>query len=127
MVEKRKQKIALVTSEAHPPEVLGQGSIAVIGWGSTKGAIMEALKSLDDPRLFQIHFTWVHPLDPQSLEILKQTETNIVIENNVTGTFADILKSHGIKIHHRILQANGFTFFVDLLKEKLLKVIKGLS
>ena len=127
MVEKRKQKIELVTSEAHSPEVLGQGSIAVIGWGSTKGAIMEALNSLDDPRLFQIHFAWVHPLDPQSLKILKQTETNIVIENNVTGTFADILKSHGIKIDHRILQANGFAFFADLLKEKLLKVLKELS
>ena len=127
MVEKRKKKIELVTSEALGPEVLGQGSIAVIGWGSTKGAIMEALKSLDDPRLFQVHFAWVHPLDPQSLEILKQTETNIVIENNVTGVFADILKSHGIEIHHRILQANGFAFFADLLKERLLKVIKELS
>lgn len=127
MVEKRKQKIAFVTSEAHSPEVLGQGSIAVIGWGSTKGAIMEALKSLDDPRLFQIHFAWVHPLDPQSLEILKQTETNIIIENNVTGVFADILKSHGVKIDHRILQSNGFAFFSDLLKEKLLNVIKELA
>jgi len=85
---------------------------------------MEALKRLDDPRLFQIHFAWVHPLDPQSLEILKQTETNIVIENNVTGTFADILKSHGIKIDHRILQANGFAFFSDLLRERVLKIIK---
>ena len=127
MVEKRKQKITLVTSEAHSPKVLGQGSIAIIGWGSTKGAIMEALKSLDDPRLFQVHFAWVHPLDPQSLEILKQSETNIVIENNVTGAFADILKSHGMKVDHCILQANGFSFFSDLLKEKLLKVIKELS
>jgi 2-oxoglutarate ferredoxin oxidoreductase subunit alpha len=127
MVEKRKQKIELVTSEAHSPEVSDQGSIGIIGWGSTKGAIMEALKSLDDPRLFQIHFAWVHPLDPQSLAILKQTETNIVIENNVTGVFADILKSHGIEIDHRILQSNGFAFFSDLLKEKLLKVIKELA
>ena len=127
MVEKRKKKLELVTYEAHAPEVSGQGSIAVIGWGSTKGAIMEALKSLDDPRLFQIHFAWVHPLDPENLEILKQTEINIVIENNVTGTFADILQSHGIKIDHRILQANGFAFFSDLLEEKLFEVIKELT
>jgi len=124
MVEKRKQKIAFVTSEALSPEILGHGSIAVIGWGSTKGDIAEALKILNDPRLFQIHFAWVHPLNPQNLDVLKQTETNIVVENNVTGAFADILKSHGIKIDHRILQANGFAFFSDLLKESVLKVIK---
>jgi len=124
MVAKRQQKIALATSEAYAPEVLGQGSIALIGWGSTKGAVTEALKSLDDPRLFQVHFVWVHPLNPQNLEILKQSETNIVIENNVTGEFADVLESHSIRIDHHILQSNGFAFFADLLREKLLKVIK---
>ncbi len=127
MVDKRQKKIALTISEAHAPKISGEGSIALIGWGSTKGAIMEALKELDDPRLFHAHFSWVHPLNPEHLEILKQTEANIVIENNVTGQFADILKSHDIKIDHRILQANGFSFFADLLKEKLRKVIKDLG
>ena len=126
MVEKRKKKIALSISEAYPPKVLGEGSIALIGWGSSKGVIMEAIKELDDPRLFQLHFTWVHPLNPNHLEILKQTEANIVIENNATGQFADILKSHDINIDHRILQANGFSFFTDLLKEQLSKIIKEL-
>lgn len=127
MVEKRKQKIDFVTSEAFSPEILGQGSIAVIGWGSTKGVITEVLRILDDPRLFQIHFTWVHPLNPQHLELLKQTKTNIVIENNVTGAFADILKSHDVKIDHRVLQSNGFAFFSDLLKESVLKIIKEIQ
>lgn len=126
MVEKRQQKINLTLAEAFAPKVIGQGSIAVIGWGSTKGAIDEVLKELDDPRLFHVHFSWVHPLNPKHLEILKGTETNIVIENNTTGQFADSLKSHDIKIHHRILQSNGFSFFTDLLKEKLNKIIKEL-
>jgi len=126
MVDKRQKKITLTVSEAYTPKVLGQGSIALIGWGSSKGAIGEALKELDDPRLFQLHFAWVHPLNPNHLEILKQTETNIVIENNATGQFADILKGHDINIDHRILQANGFSFFADLLKEQLSKIIKEL-
>jgi len=126
MVDKRQKKITLTVSEAFSPKVLGQGSIALIGWGSSKGVIREALKELDDPRLFQLHFAWVHPLNPNHLEILKQTEANIVIENNATGQFADILKSHDINIDHRILQANGFSFFVDLLKEQLSKILKEL-
>lgn len=124
MIDKRQKKIALCISEAFKPEVFGEGSIAVIGWGSTKGAIAEVLRELDDARLFHVHFAWVHPLNPQHLELLKQTEANIIVENNVTGQFADILKSHDIHIHHRILQANGFSFFADLLKEALQKIIK---
>lgn len=124
MVDKRKQKIELTISEAYGPKVSGQGSIALIGWGSTKGVINEVIKELDDPRLFHVHFTWVHPLNPQHLEILKQTKANIMIENNVTGQFADVLKNHDIKIDHRILQANGFNFFTDILKEEIKKLIK---
>jgi len=125
MVAKREQKIMFATSEAYAPELLGKGSIALIGWGSTKGAITEALNSINDTRLFQVHFIWLHPLNPKTLEILKESEINIVIENNVTGEFADILKRHGIPIHHRILQANGFAFFADLLTEEITKLIKN--
>ena len=125
-VKKRKQKIELAISEAHEPRVMGQGSISLIGWGSTKGVISEVMKVLDDPRLFHVHFIWVHPLNPEHLEILKKTETNIVIENNVTGEFAEILKSYDIRIDHRILQSNGFPFFTDLLKEELSNILKDI-
>lgn len=127
MVNKRKNKIKLITSEAHGPQIQGKGSIAIIGWGSTKGAIFEALRGLDDPRLLQVHFVWVHPINPSDLEVLKQTQTNIVIENNVTGEFSDILKSHGIHIDHHILQSNGFPFFADLLQNELRKIIKDIK
>lgn len=126
MVEKRKQKIALSISEAYAPKVSGEGSIALIGWGSTKGVIKDVLKTLNDSRLFHVHFSWVHPLNPEHLEILKHTDTNILIENNATGQFSEILKSHNVKIDHRILQANGFNFFEDLLEDKLKKELKEL-
>ena len=126
MVEKRKRKIALVVSEAYKPKVIGKGSIALISWGSTKCAVAEVIKVLDDPRLFHVHFTWVYPLNPEHLDVLRSTKANIVIENNVTGEFADILKSYDINIHHRMLQSNGFNFFTDQLKERLEKTIKDL-
>jgi len=127
MVEKRQKKIALSISEALQPKVFGEGDIALIGWGSSKGAITEVMNALNNPRLFHVHFPWVHPLNPEHLALLKQTQANIVIENNVTGEFADILKSHDINIDHRILQSNGFSFFSDLLKDELEKVLKELK
>jgi len=127
MVEKRKKKIELCISEALEPKIFGEGDIALIGWGSSKGAIMEVLNALNDPRLFHVHFSWVHPLNPDHLAFLKQTKANIVLENNVTGEFADVLKSHDINIDHRILQSNGFSFFSDLLKVELEKILKEIK
>ncbi|HIQ28194.1 MAG TPA: 2-oxoacid:acceptor oxidoreductase subunit alpha [Sulfurovum sp.] len=127
MVKKRENKLKRMISEAYRPEIHGKGSIAIIGWGSTKGAIFEALKGVNDPRLFQVHFVWVHPLNLEHLEILKQNKTNIIIENNVSGQFADILKGHGVHIHHRILQSNGFAFFTDLLQNELSDIIKDIQ
>lgn len=127
MVEKRTQKIARSVSEAYAPKVSGKGSIAVIGWGSTKEVIEEVLKVLDDSRLFHVHFAWVHPLNPEHLDLLKKTDANIMIENNATGQFAEILKGHDVRIDHTVLQANGFGFFADLLEERLKKILKELK
>jgi len=127
MVEKRGNKLKRILSEAYKPEIQGKGSIGIIGWGSTKGVIFEALQSLNDPRLFQVHFVWVHPLNPEHLEVLKQNKTNIIIENNVSGQFADILKGFGVHIDYRILQSNGFPFFTDLLQNELSKIIKDIK
>jgi len=127
MVKKRDNKLKRILSEAYKPEIQGKGNIAIIGWGSSKGAIFEALKLLNDPRLFQVHFVWVHPLNPEHIEVLKQNETNIIIENNVSGQFADILKGHGVHIHYRILQSNGFPFFTDLLENELGNIIKDIK
>lgn len=124
MVQKRVQKVAYAKSFALPPKQYGEGEIAIIGWGSTKGVIAEVLERISDKRLFQIHFSWVHPLNLKDLEILKSTKANIVIENNATGQFSEILKSYNIVVKERILQVNGFAFFADQLEETLKKVLK---
>jgi len=127
MVRKRVNKADLVISEAYKPKVMGEGTIALITWGSTKGIVDEVRKSLGDTRLFHVHFFWVYPLNPAHLGILKDTQANIVIENNVTGEFATLLKSYDISITHRILQSNGFPFFSDQLEENISNIIKEIK
>lgn len=127
MVAKRARKRAGILTESLPPEVSGEGSIAVIGWGSTRGAVAEAIARLDDPRLVQVHFAWVHPLDPKALAFLDEYACRIVVENNADGAFADQLTLHGVRVDQKILQSNGFAFFVDQLAEKLASVLKELS
>jgi 2-oxoglutarate ferredoxin oxidoreductase subunit alpha len=126
MADKRARKEEALITEAIEPEYIGDGEIAVVGWGSTRGAIKEAIAILDDSRLTQVHFTWIHPLNPEHLEVLKKYRHIIMVENNADGAFSNQLKMHGVKIDRMILQYNGFSFFVDQLTNMISKEIKEL-
>lgn len=126
MVHKRTRKREAFLESALMPNIEGNGDIAVIGWGSSYGAISEALSRLDDPRISHIHFEWVYPLAEKQLELLQGYRHTIVIENNTSGMFADQLKLHDIKVDRRILQYNGFAFFADQLAQMIEEKIKEL-
>ncbi len=127
MVSKRARKNDGLIKEAISPLCKGDGEIAVIGWGSTKGAIAEALARLDDPRLVQVHFAWMHPLTTEQLSVLKNYKYKIIVENNADAAFADQLKLHDIQVDDKILQSNGFSFFADELSGMIEKSVKELS
>ncbi len=127
MVDKRTRKNDELSREAIAPPCKGKGEIAVIGWGSSKGAIGEALERLDDKRLEHIHFVWVHPLSPEQLSVLNGYKYKIVVENNADSAFADQLKLHDVYVDDKILQSNGFSFFADQLASMIEKSLKELS
>jgi len=127
MVAKRARKAEGILGEVWAPERRGEGRIAVIGWGSTRGAIAEALARIGDDRAAQVHFGWVHPLNPEQLAFLETYDHRIVVENNADGAFAAQLALHGVDVERRILQSNGFAYFADQLTQKLGDVLKELS
>lgn len=121
---KRLQKIELISEEAIVPEVEREGDIIVLGWGSTKHIIQEAVERVGDERVTTIHFSWVHPLSESQLALLREGKQIVVVENNATGQFAKLLKQHGISIHAQILKSDGLSFFADELSEKLAFALK---
>ncbi len=126
MVDKRARKNDELLREAIAPICNGAGDIAIIGWGSSKGAISEVLERLDDKRLSHVHLVWMHPLSKEQLSVLNGYKYKIVVENNADGAFADQLKLHDIHIDDRILQSNGFSFFADQLTSMIEKSVKEL-
>ena len=126
MVHKRARKREALLESALIPQIEGEGEIAVIGWGSSYGAISEALARVDDPRISHIHFEWVYPLAEKQLELLKKYKHTVVLENNASGMFADQLKLHDIKVDRKILQYNGFAFFADQLAQMIEEEIREL-
>lgn len=127
MIDKRARKNTELIGEAIAPTCKGAGDIAIVGWGSTKGAIAEALERLNDIRLDHVHFTWLHPLSRKQLSVLNDYKHIIVVENNADGAFADQLKLHDVRVDKKILQSNGFSFFTDQLTGMIEKSLKELS
>lgn len=127
MVAKRKRKTEQLIEAALEPKIIGEGDIAIVGWGSTKGAISESLFMLDDSNLTQVHFSWVYPLNKKHLSKLSEMDTIIVVENNSNAQFADLLKLNDIKVDATILKSNGFAFFSDLLVKEIAQKVKELS
>lgn len=121
---KRLKKASLIAQDVILPEIAGEGDIAVVGWGSTKHIIKEALDRIKDKKVFCVHFSWVNPLSEAQLTPLKEARRIIVVENNATGQFAKRLKSHGLTVNELILKSDGLSFFVDELAEKLASVLK---
>jgi 2-oxoglutarate/2-oxoacid ferredoxin oxidoreductase subunit alpha len=92
----------------------------VIGWGSTSGAIKDAIKDLD-AKFLQV--LYCKPLSPQIKKEMEKAENVILVECNVTGQLGRLIREKtGIKIENRLLKYNGRPFHTDELN-KLIKSI----
>ncbi len=86
----------------------------IVGWGSTSGAIKDAIKDLD-AKFLQI--LYCKPLSSQIKEELEKAENIILVECNVTGQLGRLIREKtGIKIENRLLKYNGRPFHSDELK-----------
>jgi len=100
----------------------------VIGWGSTKTVILDALDAIDgsiETEKGKYKFLQVLYMKPMSDEIKKEIEKSnkvILVENNVTGQLGRLIKEKtGIAIKNRILKYDTRPFTSDELKEEILK------
>lgn len=82
----RSLKLAALQKTLLPPTVFGDptGDLLVIGWGSTKGAIEEAVEECREEglRVSSLHLTFIQPMPPGIKEILAGFKKIITIENN---------------------------------------------
>jgi len=124
MMDKRMQKLKGMQKETLAPEKGGakKGKILVVGWGSTKSVIAEALEKSESKDIATLHFKQVYPLPKNISDYFEGAKKIIVIENNFTGQFTNLLKQEGIPVFDMILKYNGEPFCVEELTEKFKKV-----
>ena len=93
-VAKRLRKMEFLHAEMQPPDAdrTDDAEIVLVGWGSTRGAIAEAVDRLraEGRRVGALHFTELWPLPPAELPSGVRAVT---VEGNATGQLAGILRS----------------------------------
>ncbi|MDZ4257404.1 MAG: 2-oxoacid:acceptor oxidoreductase subunit alpha [Gemmatimonadales bacterium] len=82
----RSRKIAVLQSVLSPPQVYGpaEGDLLVIGWGSTKGAIEEAVDRVraEGLAVSSLHLRFLSPLEPGIKAICSRFRNVMAVEIN---------------------------------------------
>jgi len=116
MVRKRMSKLDGMRHEMGPPEIYptNNADIVLIGWGSTYGAIKEAvdLMNREGLRAKMLHFSEIYPFPSKDLAWeIKGKAKFFAIENSYAGQFADLFSFEtGIPISQKILKYDGRPF-----------------
>jgi 2-oxoglutarate ferredoxin oxidoreductase subunit alpha len=126
--ERRMKKQEEINGEAESFEmfkVYGKQSSKnlIIGWGSTKGAILDAItEGKIDAKFLQI--LYMEPFSRKIKSILEEARKIVIVENNSTSPLSGLIaQKTGIIINdkNKILRYDGRPFFSD----ELAKEIKG--
>ncbi|MBU3904740.1 MAG: 2-oxoacid:acceptor oxidoreductase family protein [Nanoarchaeota archaeon] len=123
MKEERMKKLKLAEKEIsklNPVSVYGKGNKTIVGWGSTKGAMVDAIKEMKGYKFLQI--SYISPFPIKKVEsVLKKSKKIILIENNQTGQLGDIIREQtGIEIKNKLLKYDGRPF----TKNEIIKGVK---
>ena len=138
MVSKRMNKLEKALSEIPIEDKLvcfefgkSTGDITVVSWGSTKGAIVEAMEMLAK-RGKAIRFIQLRLLHPfptyEMMNLLKNTRLLIDIEMNYTSQLASLIRQHtGSDIDYRIVKFNGRPMSTSEVYYAVSAILEGTS
>jgi 2-oxoglutarate ferredoxin oxidoreductase subunit alpha len=91
----RSRKLAALAQSLKAPEVYGddEGDLLVVGWGSTRGAIEEAVSRIrkEGHSVSSVHLRFLSPLEPGLKEIFSRFRKVMTVEINYSDDPADPL------------------------------------
>jgi len=129
MMLKRLRKLDGLSDEIQGPRIYGpqKAEIALIGWGSTYGALKEAVDILRgdglDVNLLHLNELWPFPAEAVTTA-LDRARQSFVVENNATGQLARLIRSEsGNKVTGGILKFDGRPFTPTLIVSELKKEV----
>ncbi|MAE32380.1 MAG: pyruvate ferredoxin oxidoreductase [Verrucomicrobiales bacterium] len=91
MTKKRRNKLKTLADELPTPEICGpdSGDVLLVGWGSTKGPLHEAVDQLtkEGYTLSSMHIKHINPLPTRLEDILPRFKSVFIVEMNDGGVY----------------------------------------
>lgn len=106
-------KVVRALQELPAPALEGpeDAEVTLVGWGSSRGVIKEAVDMLCRQGISanQLHFKYLHPFHSQeALNILTNCRRTVCVECNYTGQFARHLRAEtGFGVNDLVLKYDG--------------------
>ncbi|OQY74454.1 MAG: 2-oxoglutarate ferredoxin oxidoreductase subunit alpha [Ignavibacteriales bacterium UTCHB3] len=126
MVKLRDQKIKNIAKEAPKLEVRGEqkGDLLVLGWGSTYGAITEAVNRImaRGLKISQVHLRYINPIHPDLGDILKKFKRVLIPEINL-GQMATVIRSKYLIDVVQFNRIQGLPIKASEIEEKILNML----
>jgi 2-oxoglutarate ferredoxin oxidoreductase subunit alpha len=128
MVKLRAQKIKNIENDIPLLEVEyeQEGELLVFGWGSTYGAITEAVYHARNKgyKVSQTHIRYLNPF-PKNLGDVMSRFKNILIPEINLGQLARVLKSEFLLPVIALNKVKGLPFKAHEIEEKIITILKG--
>ncbi len=126
-MKKRMSKLQTCAKVDMPtPQIFGpqKADLTIVSWGSSKGAILEALKNF--PNVNFLYLTWLNPFPTDVVRnILAESKYILDIESNFSGQLADLIREKtGIEIMDKMLKYDGRPIFTEEIEEKIESILK---
>lgn len=133
MMDKRMKKLDTAASEIPSGKKIktygpADAECVVVTWGSTKGAILDAMEDLEKEgikiQLLQIHL--IHPFPTKEVtEILNRAKIKVGAEMNFSGQLCGVVREHtGIAMDSMILKYTGRPMKKDEVRDALRDIVK---
>ena len=123
-MEKRMRKLETARKEIPLEDqytLYRDGEVLVLGFGTVKGTMLEALDHLEGVGYLHLRLLWPFP----EIGHLLAGKRLVTVEHNFSGQLADLVQQETLrKVHHRVVKYNGRPITLDEAVEAL-KVIAG--
>ena len=125
----REEKVQKVANDLPELEVFGEesGDVLVVGWGGTYGALVSAVKDLQEEgkSISLAQFNYIKPLPKNTAEVFGRYKKIIVCEINL-GQFVNYLRMTLPQFSYmQYNKIQGLPFMISELKEKLNQILEG--
>jgi 2-oxoglutarate ferredoxin oxidoreductase subunit alpha len=132
MADKRFKKLDALTKELENYETVKlygpeEADATIIGWGSTKGPIREAVKILSKEgfKVNYLQIVYLHPFPADKVQKIRQSaKKTVVAENNKTSQLSSLIREHLLTtVDHKILKYDGRPFNPEALARSIKEVL----